>query len=103
MENKNKFTPGPWSVHGNIGKRREIGIVADSAPCIISIMGNQKEWPVEARANAVLIAAAPDMLEALKSVVPYLYKMKADGIQTAIPVNNMIMFAEAVIKKALGE
>ncbi len=63
---KNNFTPGPWRIHNNIGRKSEIGVTADAAPCIIAIMGNSKEWPVKANANAKLIAAAPMLLEALQ-------------------------------------
>jgi hypothetical protein len=50
---------------GNIGRKGELGVMADEAPCIIAIMGNQRAWPLEARANARLIAAAPELLAAL--------------------------------------
>jgi len=66
MTEKTKHTPGPWRLNNNIGRKGELGIVADDAPCIIAIMGNAKEWPVEAQANARLIAAAPALLEACK-------------------------------------
>lgn len=62
-----KHTPGPWMVHDNIGRKSEIGVVADAAPCIIATMGNAKAWPKEARANAHLIAAAPELLAACKA------------------------------------
>lgn len=61
-----RHTPGPWATHNNIGRKGELGIVAGGAPCIIAIMGNAKEWPVEAEANAQLIAAAPELLNALE-------------------------------------
>lgn len=61
---KTEHTAGPWTIHNNIGRKGELGILADKAPCIIAIMGNAKEWPVEARANARLIAAAPELLSA---------------------------------------
>ncbi len=60
-------TKGQWKVNKNIGKKGEIGVVADNAPCIIAIMGNQKEWPVEAEANARLIASVPDLLAAAEN------------------------------------
>lgn len=62
-------TPGPWEIHDNIGRKSELGIVADAAPCIIAVMGNAKAWPAEARANARLIAAAPDLLAACQRIV----------------------------------
>jgi len=61
-----QHTPAPWTIHRNIGKKSEIGIVANAAPCIICTMSNAKEWPQEAEDNARLIAAAPDLLEALR-------------------------------------
>ena len=65
------FTPGPWQVHANIGRKSELGIVADAAPCIICTMhgGKANEWPTITRANARLIAAAPDLLAALENLV----------------------------------
>lgn len=63
------YTLGPWEIHNNIGRKGELGILSDKAPCIIAVMGNQKEWPLEARANARLIAAAPEMFNALKLVL----------------------------------
>ena len=63
-----KHTPGPWSIHTNIGRKGSVGVTADAAPCIIAIMGNDKQWPVEAHNNAALIAAAPDLLAALQRV-----------------------------------
>ena len=63
-----EHTPGPWKINNNVGRKGELGIIADAAPCIIAIMGNAKEWPVEAQANARLIAAAPALLEACKVV-----------------------------------
>lgn len=64
-----RHTPGPWKMHSNIGRKSEPGVIADAAPCIIAIMGNHKEWPVEAEANARLIAAAPELLEALEDML----------------------------------
>jgi hypothetical protein len=73
--NESKHTPGPWSVCNAIGKKSEVGIVADAAPCIIAVMGNQGRgaWPQEARANAEFIVRACnshyELLEALRELV----------------------------------
>ena len=67
-----EHTPGPWKINNNVGRKGELGIIADAAPCIIAIMGNAKEWPVEAQANARLIAAAPALLEACKKGLKYI-------------------------------
>lgn len=77
-----KHTPGPWEVvktkefpwHGETGENPfDIdGVDADGCgfrPCKIN--GNGFDNPGVALANAHLIAAAPDLLEALKYVVKY--------------------------------
>jgi hypothetical protein len=97
---KTSYTPGLWSVNNNIGRKGEMGIVADNAPCIIAIMGNQKKWPVEAEANARLIAAAPEMLEVISVVI--------GAIEKGTPANRTTLTAifdilSPVLKKALGE
>jgi hypothetical protein len=69
MKGEAMHTKGPWKINNNIGHKGELGIIADTAPCIIAIMGNQKVWPAEAEANAHLIAAAPDLLEACKALL----------------------------------
>jgi hypothetical protein len=78
MGTKTTFTPGPWTIDNKIGRKSQLGIVADAAPCIIAVMGNAEAWPVEAQANAKLIAAAPDLLTACKALVDCL----AGHIQT---------------------
>lgn len=99
MENKNKFTNGPWEIHSNIGKKSEIGIVADSAPCIICTMGNQREWPMEAQANAALISAAPEMLKALRSALIIIL----DAFDGKKPNAGCTFGINKAIAKALGE
>lgn len=61
-----KHTPGPWHVGMKPG------------PIVYGPKGEQVSPlnimldPEEAKANARLIAAAPELLDALKSVLPYL-------------------------------
>jgi len=69
---KSESTPGPWEINNNIGRKGELGIVAEAAPCIVAVMGNAGAWPAEAKANAALIAAAPDLLAALQDVVEFM-------------------------------
>lgn len=61
-----KFTPGPWTVEG-----REIKGPQDSGVCVARIpeWGILADVPDQGPANARLIAAAPDLLEALGSLV----------------------------------
>ncbi len=58
-----KHTPGPWKQEGN-------NIVADyTATCgvVASVSAMPNKWETEA--NARLIAAAPELLEALRDVM----------------------------------
>lgn len=78
--NTTKHTAEPWSIHNNIGRKSETGIIADAAPCIIATMSNADVWPLEAQANAQRIVScvnslagieepektAPEMVEALR-------------------------------------
>ena len=63
MMSEAKHTPGPWSV-----KKMQSGVYMIGGDSSIIV---RLEWDAddddEARANAKLIAAAPDMLEALKN------------------------------------
>ena len=96
-----EHTPGPWKLNNNIGHKGELGILADAAPCIIAIMGNQKAWPIEAEANANLIAAAPDLLNALELALATIERLKPptpyDSTQGTRDVIN------AAIAKAQGK
>ena len=82
-------------IHNNIGKKSEIGVIADEAPCIIAIMGNQKAWKEEAAANARLIAAAPELLAATKRMINWL-----EGLSDEIDIIDMALQARAAIAKA---
>jgi hypothetical protein len=57
----NKFTPGPWR-YTNKGRRAQISKLGGNQVCML--------WNCpETESNANLIAAAPDMLEALEKVL----------------------------------
>ena len=63
---KTKYTPGPWSVHcGDLVVSHSGRAIAD---CEATPYGDRPAPPnSEDAANARLIAAAPDLLEALKT------------------------------------
>ncbi|MBX4211723.1 MAG: hypothetical protein KW806_02965 [Candidatus Yanofskybacteria bacterium] len=100
-----KHTPGPWSVmfhnSGNIGSRDVCEIWADKIGSVAlakrivhrAVGANPKiERPLaEARANAHLIAAAPDLLEACKIALDDNRK-QADG---SLKVQKILLSAIA--------
>ena len=68
-----KHTPGPWHHHGPAGSQHSIGGYVNASdnrqqPAICHVMGSEFS-SAETRANAALIAAAPDMLAALLAAV----------------------------------
>ena len=97
--NKTTHTPGPWRVNANVGKRGELGIVADAAPCVIAHGMSEKHWPEIAHANVQLIAAAPDLLAALESLY--------NAAPCAKPANSdlweALQLTRQAIAKAKGE
>ena len=94
-----KHTPGPW-FNGQDGFNLGSGVVYAR-----HTNGNPKDvatirgWGGEQQANSRLIAAAPDLLEALEAMVEYVDLMHAIGhIQRPVQSSD----ACAAIKKAKG-
>lgn len=100
------YTPGPWSVkanncyfevsseHGFIGDVCMSGHEFDSGNCL---------GPT-AEANAKLIAAAPELLEALLRVRAQFSQAGFSPVPGSLnPVEDNFAFINAVINKALGE
>jgi hypothetical protein len=63
------FTPGPWHVFEYCGA---VEVNAEGERAIAELWGRGNQ--AQALANALLIAAAPDLLAALESVLPLLDK-----------------------------
>ena len=97
---KSKHTPGPWSREGNFSDDlefvRQSRVIQNNTKVIaygfggVTFNGIDAE---EAEANAVLIAAAPDLLEAAKAMVAGGYVMDADSPEWA-PLQAAIAKAE---------
>lgn len=92
MKTDNKFTPGPWLAYnskGNNGvilKQWHVSASATKEICIIHPTLNEMH-------NARLIAAAPEMLEALKEIL--------EEFETYTKQHSLLVKkAENVIKKA---
>ena len=85
---ENKHTPGPWH-HGTDLRQIESG----NGVVVVLVSGALSNDSV--RADAHLIAAAPEMLEALEEICTAVEAVAVGGLVTAK--------ARAAIKKARGE
>ena len=96
-----KHTPGPWLTHKEgfssiyIESRIGGGMLQEVASC-----GPTGEGRDQQEANARLIAAAPELLEALKEVVEILDEVLGFGTEPSH--GNIAAKARAVIAKATG-
>ena len=69
-----EHTNGPWAVRGPTGFRNQMAI----DPCIATVYGDQKTG--ELKANARLIAAAPELLEALEALLTAMGDGNGNGV-----------------------
>lgn len=110
---KNKFTPGPWEY----GKATNYeGFYIAPKGTLPTLAGCERfgknmtvccfNFPGETEANARLIAAAPELLEALENLVETVEQARTakffnwqSGSHTAMMIGN----ARAAIAKAKGE
>lgn len=89
-----KFTPGPWQPHIS-EVRGDLCVISERAWICGEILNRVRSIPEEeARANALLIAAAPDLYEALADV------LNSKEIVNDDPLVNKII---AALMKATGE
>ena len=93
-----KHTPGPWEVHPTTlhPAVRSVG-TANAAPRRICTAESMNGSPVDEH-NARLIAAAPELLEALQKMLSKAYKQNWND---AYP--EELKSAQDAINKALGE
>jgi hypothetical protein len=96
----NKFTPGPWFRDRVSGYHCDVR--AGNGRKVASTAGLQnfptKQGDIENDANAILIAAAPDMLEVLESLFRQV-ETSSPEIKRAFNFNEITN----VIKKAKGQ
>ena len=99
-----KPTPTPWTVYDNIGRKSELGITASAAPCIIAVMGNQREWPIEAEANAAHIVRCVNSFDDLVAALEYAKEILESYKNTRVGVHDAaIEKARAALKQVKGE
>ena len=91
-----KHTPGPWRERAMPGRKTTAWISGGDGNLITEISGARR-LPEENAANAALIAAAPEMLAALKNLVN---DALANGMHSSEP---RIIEARQAIAKAEGK
>ncbi|ELY4027177.1 hypothetical protein QMS95_04390 [Cronobacter sakazakii] len=99
---KFKGTPGPWSAHDD-EESMATSVVMNDFGDILCVVGTYMTSAEEDYANANLIAAAPDLLEALQEMTAIVKKNSYP--QPDKPGSNYARaeWAESIISKALGE
>ncbi len=107
---KNKFTPGPWWSPDGKTIKQDFRPLTEEGGCIIAgVMGGSTSGPYfievddEVSANTRLIAAAPDLLEALEKLVSYDDMAEDDEGNLMVHYADMLNYARAAIAKARGE
>lgn len=103
METEFKGTPGAWFATYDLGYSTWIIDVIDDKEQLVAFAIPDSK--IESEANARLISAAPEMLEALQNLV-FLHSCEQEGIDSAMPTRGQwmdaISKAEKAINKALG-
>lgn len=93
-----KFTPGPWHMIIILGSYQQPCLIEAAGKAVAKCLGNQLEPDAtsikEARANAHLIAAAPDMFAAANEAFDFL-----GGVDDAADIRGKLL---AAIQKARG-
>jgi hypothetical protein len=93
------YTPGPWRVFTTTDGSKLIGIGELNGGGITDCgFGVWRGGDAEAIANARLIAAAPDLIEALQDILEY-----SGGAASALDDEYVMDRARAALSKALGE
>jgi hypothetical protein len=95
-----KHTQGPWNLKPD-GEANFFTIADSKQNWLMRIQHNGEQSLQEQTTNANLIAAAPELLEALKEVIS-IVKIHSEGTK-----NNFawaeLDYANEIIKKAVGE
>lgn len=101
-----KGTPGPWRVSEKRGdlidirhENNEPGAMSLNLAQVVA----RQSWLKEAEANARLIAAAPELLQALQNLMLNYSDFRERTGRNGDPQNPLILAALAAINKATGE
>ena len=95
---KAKHTTGPWVIDWNVSRLDIFG--ADETTLVASLRRSPLSQAIDeaARANARLIAAAPELLDSLSEIFDY-----AGGADSALHDEYVMDRARAAIAKAEGK
>jgi len=96
MSNETKHTPGPWKLFKKDGSC-DLRVDGYGVICDFMVDGPNEEMDVEAIANAHLIAAAPELLEACKAANLRLLQQKS-----TLADSDILDLLQAAITKAKG-
>ena len=96
-----QHTPGPWEFEESVNGGFDITATRhdNGRPCVIAAREQWGSYAKTSKANGRLIAAAPELLEALEGVLPYLEEDPDDEGD----YNDRVRAAVAAIAKAKGE
>ena len=98
MREEFKGSRGPWAAHGD-EESMATSVVMSEFGAILCIVGTYMTSMEEDYANANLIAAAPELLEALQELV----HADTHGIKNCSAQVNALEKAKSAINKALGK
>lgn len=90
---KIQHTPGPWDDCSKNATGETVRIFANSH--YIGSIGNSDDTPEQTQANAHLIAAAPDLLAAIKAVLPTLDDATQDAWRKSKASEEWILVSKA--------
>lgn len=104
---KINHTPGPWHVSPDAAEEsyfQDVNILRHSGLAIAVAVHNGDIDPSEVKANAYLIAAAPNLLEALKMAAHELGKASGEStILEVLKVGPLARKIDRAIAKAEGQ
>lgn len=96
MSTETNFTPGPWSLDNNDVRDEAQAVESEATGCIVA-EACTLDRPGDCEANAHLIAAAPELYEALEGI------MRAEARDRVMPAGAEWDAARAALAKARGE
>jgi len=102
MNNRNKHTPGPWIVSDET-RENFVWILDENSDTGVCMVHTDTDSKDESDANARLIAAAPELLEALESMLDYLKRQAKENSRREWALHNAhAEFMRNAIAKATG-